>query len=42
MKPVSIIIPVYGRDDALATVPFLLRRLLLYFQFFLLTFFFLY
>ena len=26
MKPVSIIIPVYGRDDALATVPFLLRQ----------------
>jgi len=26
MNPVSIIIPVYGRDDALATVPFLLRQ----------------
>ena len=26
MKPVSVVIPVYGRDDALETVPFLMRQ----------------
>ena len=26
MRPVSVVIPVYGRDDALETVPFLLRQ----------------